>query len=56
MISKDQEIHYVDSKQVSCEGNGSKIGHPLIYLNMGKYDNIKCPYCNVMFKIIKQDQ
>lgn len=49
------EVIFVTTKKVSCGGeksDGSSVsGHPLVYLNMGKNDNITCPYCSRHFTI-----
>jgi uncharacterized Zn-finger protein len=50
------EVLYVNSKKVSCQGDrdGSKtLGHPLVYLNMGKSSAVTCPYCSRSF-VLKQ--
>jgi len=39
----------VDSKKVSCDGGGGALGHPKIYLDMGKENQIICPYCSKIF-------
>ena len=53
------EILLVDSKKISCcgekiDGVGGD-GHPLVYLDMGKEDNITCPYCSKYFTIKKAE-
>ncbi len=49
------ETVYVNTRLVSCngsrEGNSSVFGHPTSYLNMGKSDNVTCPYCGRNFKL-----
>jgi uncharacterized Zn-finger protein len=44
----DQEIEYVNTRTVQCEGNAAKIGHPLVYLEI-KENEITCPYCSKHF-------
>jgi uncharacterized Zn-finger protein len=46
-----EDIRYVDAKVVNCDGNGSKdgLGHPSIYLNVGKEGKTECPYCSRTF-------
>ena len=39
----------VKSKKVSCNGGGGALGHPKIYLDMGKENQITCPYCSKIF-------
>lgn len=46
-----EDIRYVDTKVVNCDGNGSAdgLGHPSVYLNVGKEGKIECPYCSRLF-------
>jgi len=46
------DIEFVSSKKVSCDGGGGVLGHPKVYLEMGDEDQIICPYCSKLFKII----
>ena len=50
---KNSEIVYVDKIKVSCEGEGSVTGHPLIYLDLSKDGEAVCPYCSKKFKLKK---
>ena len=50
-ISKSN-IEIVSSKKVSCDGGGGALGHPKVYLEMGEENEIICPYCSKLFKII----
>lgn len=34
---------------VKCDGGDGPLGHPLIYLNLGKEGKVICPYCNKFF-------
>ena len=43
------EIIEVGSRQVACDGGGSALGHPKVYLNMGTADFVECPYCDRRF-------
>jgi uncharacterized Zn-finger protein len=43
------EISRVTTKKVSCNGGKVTLGHPLIYLDMGKKDFVVCPYCSRFF-------
>lgn len=45
------EVVRVNSKKVSCDGNGGASSHPLVYLNMGEKDHVICPYCGKYFEI-----
>ncbi|MBY0500520.1 MAG: zinc-finger domain-containing protein [Alphaproteobacteria bacterium] len=40
-----------------CDGGGGPLGHPVVYLNLGKEGKVICPYCSkcfVKFKPIQQ--
>ena len=41
------ETVYVDTETVRCDGG--YLGHPLVYLNLGKDGWIDCPYCDKRF-------
>lgn len=43
------EIIEVGSAQVACDGGGSALGHPKVYLNMGNAGFVECPYCDRRF-------
>lgn len=34
---------------IHCNGGGGVLGHPLIYLNLGKEEQVICPYCRRCF-------
>ena len=40
------ETHHAE---VACDGGGGALGHPLIYLHMGKDGRAVCPYCSRIF-------
>ena len=39
----------IEETRVSCDGGGSALGHPLIYLNLGDGGMVDCPYCGRRF-------
>ncbi|WP_168464201.1 zinc-finger domain-containing protein [Wolbachia endosymbiont of Ctenocephalides felis wCfeT] len=41
----------VNHRKVCCHGDeeDGSFGHPLIYLDMGKEEEIACPYCEKTF-------
>ncbi len=39
----------VEAQRVSCDGDQGPLGHPRIYLNMGKDGKVECPYCDRLF-------
>ena len=48
----NSDVEFVNSKKVSCDGGGGALGHPKVYLEMGDENEIVCPYCSKLFKII----
>tara|TARA_B100000575_G_scaffold81405_1_gene64027 strand:+ start:455 stop:631 length:177 start_codon:yes stop_codon:yes gene_type:complete len=48
----NSDIEFVKSKKVNCDGGGGVLGHPKVYLEMGDENEIICPYCSKLFKII----
>lgn len=47
------ETIYVDTQTVGCDGGGGALGHPLVYLTLGKEGRVDCPYCGRHF-ILKE--
>lgn len=39
------------TRNVSCDGGGGVLGHPLVYLNMGENSSVECPYCGRRFTL-----
>jgi len=50
---KNKELQVVSSSNVVCDGGGGALGHPKIYLDMGKEKKIVCPYCSKLFVLEK---
>ena len=51
-VDLNSDIEFLKSKKVSCDGGGGVLGHPKVYLEMGDKDEIVCPYCSKLFRII----
>ncbi len=45
-VSEPFETITVDTDRVACDGGGGALGHPKIYLNLGKEGRVECPYCS----------
>jgi len=43
------EIVETDSETVACDGNGGALGHPRVFLEIGKGGYVDCPYCDRRF-------
>lgn len=39
----------VDHPVVGCDGGGGALGHPLVYLKIGRTREVVCPYCSRQF-------
>ena len=48
-VNKSDDTVHIDSLEVQCEGPSAALGHPRIYLNLGKKNEIDCPYCGKKF-------
>ena len=44
-----EETIIVDTTRVKCDGGGGALGHPAVYLEMGKKTEVTCPYCSRRF-------
>jgi uncharacterized Zn-finger protein len=38
-----------DTETVACEGNDPALGHPRVFLTIGKEGFVECPYCDRRF-------
>ena len=43
----EAETETVETTTVGCDGG--TLGHPLVYLNLGKEGHAECPYCGRRF-------
>jgi uncharacterized Zn-finger protein len=43
------ETIYVDDGVVACNGGGGPLGHPRVYLNLGRGGKVECPYCSRLY-------
>ncbi len=41
----------VSTAEVSCDGGGGALGHPLVYLKIGPEGWVECPYCDRRFAL-----
>jgi uncharacterized Zn-finger protein len=40
------EVIAVETTTVACDGGGGAMGHPRVYLTLGKEGEVECPYCS----------
>ena len=50
-IINSLDIVEVENKRVTCDGGGGALGHPQVYLEMGKNIEVTCPYCSRSFRL-----
>lgn len=43
------EVVRVHSGRIACDGVGGALGHPRVWLEMGKARFVDCPYCDRRF-------
>jgi uncharacterized Zn-finger protein len=51
VVTEPFEIITVDTDRVACDGGGGALGHPKVYLNLGKDGRVECPYCSRLYKL-----
>ncbi len=51
MSAKAPEIISVpdDADQVSCDGGGGALGHPVVFYSFDGKDSVRCGYCDRLF-------
>jgi uncharacterized Zn-finger protein len=49
MAAEPVETVQVNAPTVACDGGPGVLGHPKVYLNLGKERQIDCPYCGKRF-------
>ncbi len=47
------EVTEVDTEIVACDGGGSALGHPKVWLNMHGRSWVECGYCDRRFVLRK---
>lgn len=45
------ETIQTENDPVGCDGGGGALGHPMVYLTMGKEGAVDCPYCSRHFTL-----
>jgi len=49
MPTEPPEVMETDDATVACEGIGSALGHPRVFLTIGEEGFVECPYCDRRF-------
>ena len=51
-LANDQGVEkiYVGVSELQCVGARAPFDHPHVFLDMGKADEIVCPYCSTLYK------
>jgi uncharacterized Zn-finger protein len=45
------DVIIVTQKRVACDGGGGALGHPKTWLDMGQDNQVRCKYCDRVFKL-----
>ncbi len=48
-----EDYTYIKAKKIGCDGGGGALGHPLVYLDLEKKNEVVCPYCSRKYVRIK---
>ena len=51
MSNPNDDVMIVTTRRVACEGSGGALGHPKTYLDMGQESEVRCKYCDRLFKL-----
>ncbi len=43
MTQKNTDTSKTNEQRVACDGDGGALGHPRVYLNLGKEGRVECP-------------
>jgi uncharacterized Zn-finger protein len=43
------ETIYINETVAACNGGGGSLGHPRVFLNLGRDGKVECPYCSRLF-------
>ena len=43
------ETIYINETVAACNGGGGALGHPRVFLNLGRDGKVECPYCSRLF-------
>jgi uncharacterized Zn-finger protein len=49
MTQKNTDTSKTNEQRVACDGDGGALGHPRVYLNLGKEGRVECPYCDRVY-------
>ena len=51
MSNSNDDIMIVMKTRIACDGGGGALGHPKTYLDMGQDSQVRCKYCDRVFKL-----
>jgi len=49
MTTTPPEVKKVTQQRIHCDGGEGPLGHPRVYLTIGKDGTVTCPYCDRLF-------
>ena len=47
--SADEQTIFTNDSRVACDGGGGPLGHPQVWLTLGRDGRVTCPYCSRHF-------
>ena len=50
-MSNSDDVTLVMKTRLACDGGGGAMGHPKTYLDMGQDTEVRCKYCDHVFKL-----
>jgi len=51
MSNPKDDVVMVSQTRIACDGGGGALGHPKTYLDMGSDTQVRCKYCDKVFKL-----
>ena len=51
MSTQVLETIEVETDRAACDGGGGALGHPRVFLSLGKNGHVDCPYCGRHYKL-----
>lgn len=46
-----EDVTIVNKRRIACDGGGGALGHPKTWLDMGQDTEVRCKYCDRVFKL-----
>lgn len=46
-----EDVTIVNKRRIACDGGGGALGHPKTWLDMGQDTEVRCKYCDRLFRL-----